>query len=162
MASDLDRGAYSGKETFLYYNTATSATPTWAEIPRARNVQMNRGPNLAEIEFHGASETSNIPGYKRFSGSFEYVRKKGTDTVFAALESARDAGDILQIGHLNGPVNVTGSVGWKCPVLLGEFSETANGNDGVVVTIPFAKADAYLANGDAVECESFTGSTPSP
>lgn len=162
MATDLDRGAYSGKETFLYYNTATYASPTWAEIVRARNVQINRGPNLAEIEFHGAAETANIPGYARFSGSFEYVRRKGTDTVFAALLTARDAGSIVDLVHLNGTILLTESIGWRAPVLLGEFQETANGNDGVIVTIPFAKADAYDSGGDEVNYAAFTGTTPSP
>lgn len=148
MASDLDRGAYSGKETVLYYNSATHASQTWVEIKRARNVQVNRGPALSEVEFHGATSTTNIPGYKRFSGSFEYVKKVGTDTVFGALETARDSGDIIEIAHA-AVIDGTSSNGWQCPVLLGEFSETANGNDGVVVTIPFAAADAY--DGSAAE-----------
>lgn len=160
MPSDLSRGAYSGRETFLYYNSATYATPTWAEIKRARNVQTNRGPTLADIEFHGASETAAIPGYEKFTGSFEYVRKKGTDTVYDALVTARDAGSIVDLVHLNGTILLTASVGWRCPVLLGEFSETANGGDGVVVTIPFSKADAYNAGGDSVDYAAFTGTTP--
>lgn len=160
MASDLSRGAYSGKETYLYYNSATYATPTWVEVVRARNVQTSRGPALGEVEFHGASETANIPGYSKFSGSFEYVRRKGADTVYDALKTARDAGTILDLCHLNGTVVLDASVGWRCPVLLGEFSETANGGDGVVVTIPFAKADAYDSSGDEVNYAAFTGTTP--
>lgn len=160
MASDLERGAYSGKETFLYYNSATHASPTMVEIVRARNVQTNRGPALTEVEFHGAAETGNIPGYKKFAGSFEYVRKKGADTVWDALVAARDAGSILELAHLNGTIELTASKGWKCPVLLGEFSEPANGNDGVVVTIPFAKADAFDAGGDSVDYAAFTGTDP--
>lgn len=160
MASDLTRGAYSGKETKLYYNSATNASPTWVEIVRARNVQTNRGPNLAEVEFHGAAETASIPGYRKFAGSFEYVRKAGTDTVYAALIAARDAGSIIELVHLNGTILLDASVGWRCPVLLGEFSETANGNDGVVVTIPFAKADAFNSGGSSVDYAAFTGTTP--
>ena len=159
MPSDLTRGAYSGRETFLYYNSATYASPTWVELVRARNIQTNRGPNLSDIEFHGASETAAIPGYKKFSGSFEYVRKRGTDTVYDALVAARDAGDIVDIAHLNGTILLTESVGWRCPVLLGEFSEPANGNDGVVITIPFSKADAYDGSGDSVDYAAFTGTT---
>lgn len=162
MATDLERGAYSGKETFLYYNTATYASPTWAEVVRARNVQVNRGPNLGEIEFHGAAETGNIPGYRRFSGSFEYVRRKGSDTVYAALLAARDAGSIVDLVHLNGTILLDASIGWRAPVVLGEFSETANGNDGVVVTIPFGKADAYDSGGTEINYAAFTGTTPSP
>ena len=159
MATDLTRGAYSGRETFLYYNSATHAAQTWVEIPRARNVQTNRGPNLSEVEFHGAAETANIPGYKRFSGSFEYVRKKGADTVWDALVTARDNGDIIELGHLNGDITTDGPTGWQCPVLLGEFSDTANGNDGVVVTIPFAKADAFDSSGDSVDYAPLSGSS---
>lgn len=160
MASDLTRGAYSGRETFLYYNSASNASPTWEEIKRARNIQTNRGPNLADIEFHGAAETAAIPGYKTFSGSFEYVRKAGADTVWDALVAARDAGSILELVHLNGTILLTASVGWRAPVILGEFSETANGNDGVVVTIPFTKADAYDSSGDSVDYAAFTGTDP--
>ena len=156
MATDLTRGAYSGRETFLYYNSATNASPTWVEVPRARNIQTNRGPALTEVEFHGAAETASIPGYKKFSGSFEYVRRKGTDAVYAALIAARDDGDIVELVHLNGAID-TASVGWRCPVLLGEFSETSNGSDGVVVTIPFAKADAFTAAGASVDYVAFAG-----
>lgn len=160
MASDLERGAYSGRETYLYYNSATYASPTWVEILRARNIQKTRGPNLGEIEFHGAAEVGNIPGYKKFSGSFEYVRRKGADTVYDFLLAAQEAGDIVDLCHLNGTVLLDESVGWRCPVILGEFSESANGNDGVVVTIPFAKADCYTTAGAEVNYAAFTGTTP--
>ena len=156
MASDLTRGAYSGRETYLYYNTATNASPTWAEIPRARNIQYSDGPGLTEIEFHGAASTGNIPGYDKFSGSFEYVRKRGTDTIYAALLAAMRARTPLELEFLNDDIGNTGATGWRAPVLLGEFQETANGGDGVVVTIPFGKADAYDAGGDAVEVADVT------
>lgn len=160
MATDLVRGAYAGKETFLYYNSATYAAPTFVNIIRARNVQLNRGPALSPVEFHGAEETGNVPGYKVTSGSLEYVRRKGADTVYDFLVAARDAGSIVDLVHLNGTIVLTASIGWRCPVLLGEFSETANGNDGVVVTIPFTKADCYTAAGAEVNYASFTGTTP--
>ena len=157
--SDLSRGSYAGKETYLYYNSATYASPTWVLIARARNVQKNRGPNLGDVEFHGANETGAVPGYVTFAGSFEYVRRLGTDTVYAFLLAAQEAGDIVDICHLNGTIVLDESIGWRCPVLLGEFSETSNGNDGVVATIPFSKADAYNVSG-AVNYSAFTGTTP--
>jgi hypothetical protein len=160
MASDLTRGAYSGKETYLYYNSATNATPTWVAIPRARNIQVNDGPALADVEFHGASATAQIPGYAGFNGSFEYVRRRGTDTVFAALQTAARAGNIIELVHLNGPINDSDSIGWRAPCLLGQFAETANGGDPVVVTIPFSKADAYNSGGTSIERVAFTGTDP--
>ena len=151
MASDLTRGAYSGRETFLYYNSATNASPTLVEIVRARNVQVTNGPALSEIQFHGAQATANIPAYDQFSGSFEYVRRRGTDSVYAALETHRKNRTTVELQYMNDDVATSGATGWKAPVLLGEFSETSNGGDGVVVTIPFAKADAFDAGGDVVD-----------
>lgn len=159
MTTGLTRGAYSGKETVLYYNSADYETPTFVEIKRARNVQKNRGPALTDIEFHGAEETGAIPGYRAFNGSFEYVRRNGVDTVYDALLEAQENGDIVDLVHLNGLITGEESVGWRCPVLLGEFAETANGNDGVVVTVPFRKADAFDENGDAVDYAAFEGSS---
>ncbi len=153
MASDLTRGAYSGRETYLYYNSATNATPTWTQIVRARNIQFTDGPSLTEIEFHGAAAISSIPGYEGFSGSFEYVRRRGTDAVYSALLTAMRDGDPLEFQFLNNTEATAGAIGWRAPVLLGQFQETANGSDGVVVTIPFALADAYDANGDVVVLE---------
>lgn len=159
MASDLVRGAYTGRETYAYYNSATNASPTWVEMVRARNIQYTDGPALTEIEFHGATSTGNIPGYDKFSGSFEYVRRRGTDTVYAALLAARRARTAMEFQFLNDDIAVDGATGWRAPVMLGEFSETANGGDGVVVTIPFAKADAFDAMGDQVEVTDVTIST---
>jgi hypothetical protein len=148
MATNLTRGAYSGKETYLYYNSATHETPTWVEIPRSRNIQITDGPALADVEFHGAKSTSQIPGYSQFNGSLEYVMKKGDDAVYDALKVASENGDILE---LNGPLSVDGSKGWRAPCLLGEFAVNSNGGDPVVATIPVSKADAYDASGNAVE-----------
>ena len=161
MATDLEKGAFAGKDTYLYYNSATYASPTWPELVRARNVTTTRGSATTEVEMHGASQTGNIHGYETFSGSFEYVKRLGTDSVFAALESARDNKTIVDIIHLNGPETVASptdaSKGWRAPVILGEFSETANGSDGVTVTIPFVKADAYTSAGVAVNVAAHTG-----
>lgn len=153
MASDLTRGAVSGKETKLYYNSGTDASPTWVEIKRARNVQVNDGPSLNAVEFHGANNSSNIPGYAAFSGSFEYVKKRGADSVYDAIETARRNGDIIQLQHLNDDVATVGAKGWKAPCVIGEKSETSNGNDPVVATFPFGLADAYDELDDEVGVE---------
>ena len=106
---------------------------------------------MSEIEFHGATSTGNIPGYSAFSGSFEYVRKRGADTVYDALVTARRAGSILEFRFMNDDNATSGAKGVQAPVLLGETSLTANGGDGVVDSFTFGKADAFDASGDAVE-----------
>ena len=158
MATDLDRGAYAGKETVSVYNSATHATPTWVEMARVRNLQFEQGPELKKVNFHGASASGAIPGYDEQSGSFEYVRKRGTDTVYAALVAARDNATIIEIGNLDGPLDDVNSVGWAMPVLLGKFSTTSNGGDEVVTTVNFEKADAYDGSDNEIAIFSITGS----
>lgn len=149
MPINLNKGAITGRTTKLYYNDpdagtpGTFETPVWAEIKRARNIQKNDGRATGEVDFHGNGTTSGISGYKKFSGSFEYVKKRGTDAIFDFLLAASLNGDIVDLAHLNGDIDTDDIKGWRCPVLLGEFSDTANGGDAVVVTIPFVKADAY-------------------
>lgn len=166
MPTDLTRGAYSGKETFLYYNTATYASPTWVEIPRARNITVNDGPALADVEFHGSQNTSQIPGYSAFNGSFEYVRRITTaatpDEVYDDLKAASEQGDIVDMLHLNQaietgdpPVTNPNAIGWRAPCILGQFAETANGGDPVVASIPFSLSDAYDSSGDQIPKEPY-------
>ena len=165
MPSDLTRGAYSGKETHLYYNSATHASPTWVEVPRARNITVNDGPALADVEFHGSQNTSQIPGYSAFNGSLEYVRSRAADTVYDYLKSASEDGDIVELMHLNAPYEVGGVVnpdakGWTAPCIFGQFAETANGGDPVVASVPFSLADAYDSSGNQIAREPYPAPSP--
>lgn len=155
MATDLVRGAYSGKETFLYYNSGTHAVPVWEEVPRCRNVSVEDGPALADVEFHGSPNTSQIPGYKAFSGSLEYVRSRAADAVYTALKAASENGDIIELMQLNAKQGTAGAIGWTAPCIFGGFSETANGGDAVVASVPFSLADAYDAAGNQISREPF-------
>lgn len=156
MASDLTRGAYSGKETKLYYNSASHATPTWVEIVRARNIQINRGPALGDVEFHGGQSSTSVPGYAKFNGSFEYVRRRGVDAVYNALITARDNQAILHVRHLNGPIVTVGVTGIDAPIMLGEGSSSVNGGDAVAESFNFGLADAFNAAGVQINVTNIT------
>lgn len=147
----ITRGGYAGRETKLYYNTDHD-TPSWVEMKRVRNISITDGPALSESNFHGEDRTGNIPGYSQFSGSFEYVLKQGTDTVFAFLQSAQQAFDPVELDLRNQDRATSGSKSLGMgPVLLGEFELTSNGGDDVVYSISFGKADAYDSAGDAID-----------
>ncbi len=160
--TDLSRGAYSGKECHMYYNTTTYAMPTWAELVRIRNIQFNDGPELNDVQFHAAAFTSQIPGYKAFNGSLEYVRKRGTDAVYAAIKTDSDNGNIQDWLYINDEKDVDGATGWRSPIIIGEFANTSNGGDPVVETIPFSMADAYDAMENVITKVPVTMSSGQP
>lgn len=153
MSGPLTQGAYNSRTGHLYIDTADYvadplADPVWTEITRKRNLQDTDGSPLTDVEFDGASAVTAIPGLPLFNGSFELLRRRGIDAVYELLRAAKVNQTILCLLYLNQAITVENAQGWRAPVLLGEFSEPRNGNDGVVVTIPFALADAYDSNGD--------------
>lgn len=162
--SDVSAGHYPGRKTKLYYNDAdgsgTHATPDWVLISRARNVQTNQGRNLGDVEHHGSAWQKAVEGYRMFSGSFEYVKKKGSDSVYDFLKAAADAGDEVELKFLNGPNSDANSKGWRAPVKIGTIDESASGGDPVVVTIEFKLADAYDDTDAEIVPESATGDGP--
>ena len=158
--TDLEQGAYSGKDCYLYYNSGTHATPTWVEIKRARNITFNIGNDLNDVEFHGTNNGSQIVGYSRCNGSFEYVRRTGGttgDSVYGFLYNAMMDGDFVDICCLDGEAAASGATGWRLTVYFGQFAETLNGGDAVVESIPFGRADAYdIATGNEIEVTQYT------
>jgi len=159
--TDLVQGALSGKDCYLYYNSGTYASPTWVEIKRARNITFNLGSDLNDVEFHGSNNGSQIVGYSRCNGSFEYVRKAGGqagDSVYAFLYNAMMDAEFVDICCLDGEVTSGSHKGWRVCVYLGQFAQTANGGDAVVESIPFGRADAYdQATGAEIEVTEYTG-----
>lgn len=155
---NLSKGAMAGRETKLYYDSVVgsySDPPTedavWVEITRGRNVQFNRPRTLPSVEMHGVEDSGSIPGYRSKSGSFEYVRRRGVDTVYNYLKAQADAGNPIFLRLMDGDIATSGMTGSEGPFYLGDFNEVRNGSDPVVVNITFSHADVVDHNGDRVE-----------
>ncbi|MEO1530390.1 MAG: hypothetical protein AAFX06_33800, partial [Planctomycetota bacterium] len=78
---------------------------------------------------------------------FEYVRSRAADPVYAYLRAARDNGDPVRLLMLDNSIATSGASGWIAPVLLGEGTFTANGNDPAVETFAFQHADVVDETG---------------
>ena len=129
----------------------TDQDAVWTEVERSRNVQYEDGPELNDSPYHGAQRTGGVPGYDGFSGSFEYNLRKGTDTVYDFLKSARDNRTPILLRFMKDEMTVDGATGFEVPVLLGRWSETRDGGNDVAPTIPFQFVDCYDENGARIE-----------
>lgn len=159
----MTEGSFPGLDTYVYVDTmtydddpATDEDAVWAEIERARNVQIEDGPELTKSQYNGANRTGAIVGHGDFSGSFEYPRRRGTDTVLDFLETKRKNGQPVKLRFLDQEITVDGAKGQDVPVYLGKFSETRNGSDDVAVTIPFEFGDVYDEDGARIEVTDVT------
>jgi hypothetical protein len=159
--TDLTAGAIAGREHVLVLNTGTHASPTLTEMPQARNFTWNKKRDSSAVEMHGNIENDHTTGNLTKDGSFEYVKKRGTDTTFDALNDAIDDGTIEEIGMLDGPANLDASAGVMYPLKLTELNEVANGNSETVYSISFVRVHAY-ASGTYVGDIAITGTTPTP
>lgn len=160
MATDLTTGAIAGREHFIVRNSATHASPTWVQMNQARNLVFNKKRDSSTVELHGDNDNDHVVGNKTKDGSFEYVKKRGTDADYTAINTSFESGTILEIGILDGPANLNASVGFAYPIKITDMSKTANGNSETTYSVSFVKILAY-DSGDALVSEfSITGTTP--
>ncbi|MCD0459953.1 hypothetical protein [Roseiconus lacunae] len=152
----LTRGGYSGREQKLYYDktlltdgytddAASDEAAAWVEIPH-RNLQYTDGPGLGSVEI--GDYNFNTPGFKGLTGSFEYVRKRSADAVYAALKSAQRNGTLMRLLILSDALSVANARGVVVPVLLGETPNSGNGADPVLTTFNFGLAEAIDESGN--------------
>ena len=74
-----------GTQAKLYYNSATHATPTWAEVTRAIDVSANIGQTAVDVSSRASKYKANLPGLIDVSFNFGYRVPGGTDTVLDLL-----------------------------------------------------------------------------
>lgn len=78
-----------GKDAKLYYNSGTHSSPTWNEITKAKDVNIDLGKNEAEVNSRESEWEMVGAGLKTVSVDFGYLNVPGTsDTVFQALKDA--------------------------------------------------------------------------
>ncbi|MEM6468277.1 MAG: hypothetical protein AAF802_01825 [Planctomycetota bacterium] len=152
----LERGGFSGREQKLYYDkllltdgytddAASDEPAAWVEIVH-RNLTFTDGPSLGSLEI--GDFNFGTPGFRGFSGSFEIVRKRSADAVYAALKDAQKTGKILRLLILSDNLSVANARGVVVPVLLGESANSGNGADPVIVSFNFQMCEAIDEAGE--------------
>jgi len=107
-------GPVVNNDCFLYYNTNTNASPTWAEIARAKGATVGSSASTVETTARDSKfEFAAVNTVKVGPLSFDYQIIGGTDAVFNALRAAFLAKTPLQFAETDGPIASAGSQGWK-------------------------------------------------
>lgn len=128
-------GELLGRECYLYYNSATYASPTWVLIGQAVDVSFSIDKNYGDVSSRISAWKKNKAGLKDLSVSFGYRYKMGvTDAVFDALRANAIANTDTELFIADGPSGTAGSEGPRVYVDL-SFGRDEPLEDGVL--IPF-------------------------
>lgn len=158
--TDLTAGVIAGREHVLVINDGTHATPDFIGMPQARNLTFNKKRDASVVEMHGSEGNDHSVGNMTKDGSFEYVKKRGTDAVYTKINNAIEDSTIEEIGILDGPADDSNSAGIAYPVKLTEMNMVANGNTETVYSVSFVKVKAYDGSDELVEEFAITGTDP--
>ena len=114
-----------GKDANLYYDSAsTYATPTWTEIKRVGDVNLNLGKNQGSTRTREVALEVSGGGTKTASLSFTYVAKKGADTVADALQDSWLNDTKMEFAMLDGPSGTSGSKGYRMIGIVNSYNQS--------------------------------------
>lgn len=106
-----------GRLAKLYYNSGTYGTPTWTEIKRVSDVNINLTKNTGSVTTRESPNQKTVVGAKVFQITATYHEKIATDTVLAAIldsyyaDSPTDTGGTMELAAMNQAIATTGSTG---------------------------------------------------
>lgn len=142
-----------GKDCYLYYNTGTNETPVWVEIDRAKDVNIDPASKGQAEQKSRASKFNYKRGTHIELGlSFGYDYTPGDDTVYAALLDSFLNGTPIQFAALDGPIETTGSQGWKlvCEVFECPMGQELDNTASIEIS---AEITRVTEDGDLIEPE---------
>lgn len=113
----------AGKDLYAYYNTGTQASPVWAMIKRIENLGEALGKNTAPLKTRSSKFEKIVPGQQTRGLTFNYVRKRSTDTVFAALKDSYDNDTHIQVALTDLPIATSGAKGAKAWYVVTKFDD---------------------------------------
>lgn len=143
-------GELLGRECYLYYNSATNASPTWVLIANAVDVSFSIDKNYGDVSSRASGWKKNKAALKDLTVSFGYRYKQGvTDSVFDALRGFAIANTPTELFVADGPSGTAGSEGIRAFVDLTLGREEPL-EDGVLVPFEAKHVIAY-ESGSVVE-----------
>lgn len=132
----------------VYYNTASYATPTWAEVTNVKDVTLNLEKDETEVTTRASG------GYKEFvdgliDASIDFNMLWDTaDTAFTAFQTAFFAKTAVEFLVLDGDEGTTGSQGLRVTCMIKNFTRNETLGEALTVDVtirPVKNSDAAPA-----------------
>lgn len=155
--ADITVGEQIGLNCVLAYNTGTHASPTWVTISRAKDVNIPLTRNEATISSRDSVYSYTKSGLLNVSIEFGYNYKRGSDSVWTALQANAVAADPTPIEFWAGDdlITLVGAKGRRFYGNVTEFSQDQPLEDGVVQRV-VVKPTPYYVSGTRVDPDLYT------
>lgn len=137
--------SFVGLDMFLYYNSASFASPTWVAV-NTRDMKKARARGEADVSNRGSKEQLTEPTLNKREYNFDIVTDQ-TDAAFVAIQTAYFARTAIEFALANGPIGTAGTVasGGTANVVFSRMTtkifsfEDAEPLDGADITSVVAK-----------------------
>lgn len=125
-------GPLVGRECKLYYNAGTYSSPTWTEVTKAIDVDVEFSKSYGDVSARDSGWRKQKAALKELSMSFGYRYRQGvSDTVFDLLRNNAITDAVVELAVLDGASNVANNEGFRAYMDLA-FNETQPLEDGVM------------------------------
>jgi len=143
---------HTGCAAKAYYNTGTNASPTWVEIPMAKDVTINiESSDLDSTTRESECWKMSAQGLRTFSADMQLLYKPGT-TAYDALRAAYLAKTPQEYAFMDGAIATTGSEGFRVYGEIFSFGQE-QGLDALLTNDLTIKPVTNLFGGAADELE---------
>lgn len=148
-----------GRDRKLYVNTAgifTEGDEVWALVGRIENVKRPRSQATSEHDFRESTHTKTVSGNVKMGLEFEYFERPddAVDAVLAALISAAENGENIQIAVVDGPIETVGTKGIIGIYCISDSPEEQATNDRVKHSFTLMEADEYV-DGEVYDVQEY-------
>lgn len=146
----------SGKDCKVFLNTGTYTTKTWLEGKRISDVKLPKSRGSSDFKMRGNAGEVTALGYNKRSATFKYQLKKAgyTDTFFAALQAADEAGTDIEVAFMRGAM-ATGTKGIAGFWVVTKFDKDESDEENESYDVELKPAD-HEETGTVVEVGLYT------
>lgn len=123
-----------GLDCKAYKNSATYASPTWAEMTPVKGVTTNLEKGAADLSKRGSTWKAHRSTLKDLTIELEMVWDHA-NTICTDLLTAFLNNTLVDCAFLDGPVATAGSQGPRCEFEVTKFSRAEPLEEGVMVNV---------------------------
>lgn len=129
-----------GSDCELHLNSGSFATPSFAELPEAKDVTVNGDAAKGDTSGRGDNFKSYKPGRKDLSISFSLAWRSDNANIDAFRQAFDNKTSIL-LAALDGADDETGAEGWHGSWSVFKFVRAEPDDDGVKYDVEIAPDD---------------------